>query len=455
MSQIIDQEKMGIASHRCKKGQKLRLPLSYWGFEEADGGLVLGSHSIVDLANRFGTPFYLFPEDRLRANARSAFETVRRIMPYADIFYSLKTNPHPRVFEILREEGLGAEAISSRELRNASAAGFSAERMALNGPGKKDSDLRLASILGVLVHVDSASEARSLARIAKELKKPVRAGVRIKPDVFESQPSGALRAVEREDVFGLDPSGKGFGDVVSTLSEAEGISLLSLSAHIGTGIVSAEPYRRLAKRLDEVRREISSRGIDIPILDIGGGFAVCSEVRYPSGASNFLEAGDRIEVPPPEEIDSFSEVCDAISSELALDPPITLIMEPGRLLVSDAFHLVARVIRLKEERGVRFAILDAGRVQNALFVSRGYHEILHAGAPRGASDGPYTLVGPLCAKLDTFAWSLPMPRLSEGDVVVVLDVGAYNMSAQSRWSFDPAPVVALQGGEAHFLEGKV
>jgi diaminopimelate decarboxylase len=430
----------------------MRLPLSHWGLEETAGGLRLGPHSIVELADKFGTPFYLFEEERLRANARAALETAHRTLPYADIFYSLKTNPHPRVFEILREEGLGAEAISSRELRNAFAAGFDAERMVLNGPGKTDADLHLASTSGVLIQVDSASEARALARIAKKLKKPVQAGIRIKPGVFESQALGIMRWGVRGDVFGLDPAGKEFKEAVNTLSKAEGVRLVSLSAHIGTGIIIAEPYRRMARKMVEVRRELSSEGIDISILDIGGGFAVRSEVRYQESAFNTRFVGEPIEVPPPEEIASFSEVCEAISSELTADPPSSLLMEPGRLLVSDAFHLVTRVTRLKEEGGVRFAILDSGRFQNAFFVAWGHHEILHAGAPCGAGDGPYTLVGPLCAGIDVFARSRTMPRLSEGDVIIVMDLGAYNLSAQSRWAFDPAPVVALQGGEAHLLE---
>ncbi len=451
---MINKGKEGPAGSHYQKDQTLRLPLEHWGFEESAQGLQLGSLSIVNLANRMGTPFYLFDEGRLRRNARATLDTVRQIIPHADLFYSLKTNGLSRVLEILKEEGFGAEAISISELQNAEAAGFAKERMILNGPGKSDHALRLAARWGVLVQVESLSEARALVRIAGESPGLVRAGVRINPDVFESRSLATLRMGSKRSQFGLDPAGNGFRETIRTLSETRGIRLESLSANIGTGIVNAEVFRELARELAAVRQALRSEGIEIPILNLGGGYPVSSEVRYPEGAFDTLEAGEPIEVPPPKEIASFAEICQAIGEEIANNPPPGFFMEPGRLLVSDAFHLVTRVNRIKEEGDIRFAILDASRIQNALFVGRGYHEIIHAGTPRGPANGPYTLVGPLCADFDIYARSRVMPLLSENDVVVVLDVGAYNLSAQSRWSFPPAPVVALRAGEALMLEGR-
>lgn len=147
----------------------LRLPPSHWGLDTAEGGLQIGSLAIGNLATRFGTPFYLLIEDRLRLNARRAFASVSNFLPGGDLFYSVKTNPCRRVLEILQREGLGAEVISHREIREVRACSFLPERTIFNGPAKSDEDLALAARLNLLIQVDSPSEARSLVRIASQV----------------------------------------------------------------------------------------------------------------------------------------------------------------------------------------------------------------------------------------------------------------------------------------------
>ena len=111
-----------------------RLPLDYWGFAAGPDGLALGGHALSDLARRFGTPFYAFDEARLRRNIRAAREAASTHL-HARLHYSFKTNPVPRVAAIAREEGLGAEVISQRELLAALAAGFNPAHVIFNGPG--------------------------------------------------------------------------------------------------------------------------------------------------------------------------------------------------------------------------------------------------------------------------------------------------------------------------------
>jgi diaminopimelate decarboxylase len=422
-----------------------RLPLVHWGLRVGARGLQAGSRSLADIADRHGTPFYLFDEERLRTNARRATDDARSVLPGSQLLYSLKTNPHKRVMEILVEEGLGAEAISANELRAALDAGVSPSRMVLNGPGKSDEDLSLAIQQDVLVQVESASEAASLASLASLAKRTARAGIRVNPDVFEEAAPQGVRMGSRGSVFGMAPEGREFANATSILSEAPFIRLESLSAHIGTGIISSEPFRRLARTMVAVLETLADRGIRIPVLDLGGGFPVVSECRYSVGSIDELGSGGRHAVPEPGEIASFRQICEAVASEVGGAPPVTCVLEPGRLLVSDAFHLVTRVIRIKEESGTRFAIVDAGRVQNALFVGRGYHEIIHVGGPNDPAGSEVTITGPLCADFDVFVSGLRLPELTEGDLLAVLDVGAYNLSAQSSWSFEPAHVIGVPG----------
>ena len=418
----------------------VRLPLDHWGLRAGEQGLQLGSVSISDLADRLGTPFYLFDEERLRANARQARDAVAEAGLSAELYYSLKTNPHRRVLEILCEEGLGAEVISSRELETALGVGYQADRIVFNGPGKSDRDLELAVESGVLVHTESASEAADLARIVESSGKAVRTGVRVNPDVFDDTAPNGLRMGRRGSVFGLDPAGPGFREAIRTLDQCPETRLISLSAHIGTGITTTEPFRHLAHALVAVQRQLANDGVAIDLLDFGGGFAVSSEVRHGHGAFDSLLAPDEmVQTPPPEAIATFADCCSVIAVALS-DTGSACLFEPGRLLVSDTFHLVTRVIRVKEEAGTCFAVLDAGRVQNALFVGRGFHEIVLVNDPYRPRRRPWTLAGPLCADFDVFASDRMLPDFAEGDLVAVLDVGAYNLSAQSSWSFDPAPV---------------
>ena len=429
-----------------------RLPLDHWGFRVGPAGLAAGGRLLDDLARRHGTPFYLFDNARLRANARRATEDARNALPGSQLLYSLKTNPHPPVMRILRDEGLGAEAISTGEVRAALEARVPTSRIVLNGPGKSDDLLSLAVQHDLLVHVESASEAGTLVALAARAGRPTRAGLRVNPDIFDEAAPRGVRMGSRHSVFGMAPEGKEFARAVSVLAESPLIRLVSLSAHIGTSITRTEPFRRLARTMVSIRDSLAENGIRISALDLGGGFPVISECRYQHGGFEELGSGGREAVPEPGEIASFREICEAVAAEMEASPPVTCLFEPGRLLVSDAFHLVTRVIRTKEERCTRFAIDDAGRIQNALFVGRGYHEIIHVGRPNEAAAFEVTITGPLCADFDVFASAIRLPELQEGDLLAVLDVGAYNLSAQSRWSFEPAPVVTLanEKGERDF-----
>jgi diaminopimelate decarboxylase len=427
-----------MSTARLRSTPPVRLPLEHWGLSMRRGEIHAGGLNLNRLANRLGTPFYLFDEGRLRRNLRAALQTAQASLADCELLCSVKTNPYPRVLEMAREEGLGAEVISPAELGAARRARVPGSQTVFNGPGKTRDDLARAIRRGALIHVESASEAEDLARLSRASRQPVRAGIRVNPGIFERRAPASLRMGKQTAAFGLDPSGRGFRRAVEVLCGARHVELQSLSAHIGTGITTTKPFRLLAETLLGVRGALARRGIAVSALDFGGGYAVSSEVRYSEGPSN--RAAGASAVPAPSAIATFADICEVFAATIGADS-VRCLLEPGRLLVSDAFHLITRVVRIKVERGVRFAIVDASRVQNAIFVGRGYHEMVPL-RPR-AGLRPYTVVGPLCANFDVYCRDRRFPALSEGDVLAVLDVGAYNLSAQSQWSFEPAPVVTL------------
>lgn len=434
---------MQVDKHIPGRSPAHRLPLSHWGFEYGSDGLQYGRHSIPDLVKKHGTPFYLFMEQRLRCNTRNAREIARNLLPGSELYYSVKTNGHPGVLRIIHEENLGAEVISRLELDSVRATGFPGSRIIFNGPGKADSELREAVQAGIHINVESLEEARALCRIAGEEQTAASAGVRINLDVFGVPVQGDMRMVGAESVFGMDPRSPDFRTAVRCLTHSAWVRFHALSAHSGTGNIDTTPYRELASKMVSVQTELASDDYAIDTFDLGGGFSVASEVRYPESVFDSFVITEPERIPSPTEIATFEQCCRAVANELKDCPPVSIIFEPGRLLISDAFHLVTRVVRLKSQHDTRFAILDASRIQNALFVGRGYHEIIHVRDPMGEPRFPYTLVGPLCAGFDVFARDRHLPGLQEGAPVLVCDVGAYNLSAQSNWSFKKAPVVPV------------
>ncbi len=421
-----------------------RLPLSHWSFESTPQGITLHGHSIKQVARELGTPFYLLDELRLRQNARAAQQTIARHFRSAGLFYSFKTNSHPRVVDGVRSQSIGAEVISVRELSHAVRAGFSGERIIFNGPGKSASDLAAGIDRGALIQVESIEEAADLVALSAQRERRVRAGIRVCPNIFDDRTHTTLHMGSAQTVFGIPPGSDLFADTARLLDQAPLVDLVSLSAHIGTGIIRVDPYGALLELLLDLRKSLVQQGIGISTLNLGGGYAVSSEVRYPTDIFDDSRRNADHLLPAPNEIATFEEICSHLARRLPADDELSVFMEPGRLLVSDACHLITRVVRTKQQGDSKYAILDASRFQNAMFVGRGFHQIVNLSKPDDPPDGPWNIVGPLCAGFDGYAHSRTMPRFEVGDVVMILDVGAYNLQAQSDWSFAPAPLVSVR-----------
>ena len=362
-------------------------------------------------ARRHATPFYLFDPEALARAARAWRDVVRDASPAA-VFYPYKCNRSREAVARLARERLGAEVTTAEDFRLAWKLGVPAGAIVVQGPAKTGELLDAAISAGALLVADGPEDAEAILARARASSAAPRYLLRLAP-----------RAATREQ----RPFGMAAKDLVAAASEIarrRAPAPLGLAFHLGTGIASAEPYlRALAETADVARalERVQEFRTD-PILDLGGGFAATEESRLdakarPLGTAR-APAGHAARL--------------AREARRLLGSRTTVLFEPGRALVSGAFHLVARVVRVRE--GPRPTVyLDASRASHAFFAGRGDHPI--AALPRRAGRARRaTLAGPLGVELDVFARDLALLPVRTGDLVVIGSVGAYNQNAASGWA---------------------
>jgi diaminopimelate decarboxylase len=390
-----------------------------------------------ELAATFGTPLYVYELDRVAA----AYRDLRNSLPPGVIiYYSLKANPHPDIVRALRETerrpACRAEVSSVGELAAALEAGFAARECLYTGPGKTESELTTAIAHGVrLFSVESLTDLERAGNIALRLGCVIDCLLRI--NSLSSASATSIRMMGKPSQFGID-------------SETLGVQLPMLRAVPGTRLVGAHFYsqsnaRDEASLLSELAQSVAAAarlemvfGLPMQILDIGGGFAAPYAVpgEHPVYRRMRHELGDVLDTNFPHWRSGMPQV----------------ICESGRYLVADCGEMVSSVVNVKESRGSRFVILDAGI--NMLGGMAGLGRLMplavkpdDSGLPDDAEAA--TLVGPLCTPGDVLSRSVRLNGLKAGDIVTVPNVGAYGLTASLLMFLSrPAPhEVVLRGGE--------
>jgi diaminopimelate decarboxylase len=422
---------------------------SHWGAEVTpEGDLSLGGCRLADVAARFGTPLQVVHEDRLVANARRFRESFATICPRLEFGFSYKTNPLPGALRILHAQGLCAEVISHFELWLALRLGVPPERIVFNGPGKPDESLRLAAARGVkIVNLDNVDEAARLQHFAKESGRRQAVGLRIVTSVGWSAQFGVpLRQGAALAAF----------DAMATHDH---LVPRGLHLHLGTGIKNVAVY---AQAVDEAfafaKLLKATRGVDIDFFDLGGGFGVPTVGPLTAMDERLLAAGYPA---APVDVDAtppLAVYAEAIGARLrahfgaGADIP-TIFFEPGRAVSSSAQTLLLRVLAVKPgPRDSRIVILDGG---HNLALPTGYemHELLPVAGLRRAADTVQHFYGPLCHPSDIVARGRRLPVLRAGDVVAVMDAGAYFIPNQMNFSNPRSAAVIVKDGTARLTRG--
>lgn len=400
----------------------------------------LGGVDPEDLASTYGTPCYVYDlgvVDRQVAGLRAA------LPPRAELAYAVKANPALAVVTHLGGLGLGTDVASGGELATALRAGIPPDRIVMTGPGKRDVELASAVRVGIrAVTVESPGELSRLERIAADAE--VRQPVMLRAAVTEDA------RLERVRLVGDDGAGK-FGmdaaDLVAAGRQAAAsphLELLGLHAFGASNVLDASAIvahvaatGRLARRLAE------GTGTPVRIVDAGGGLGIPYEVQDESIDLVGLRSG-----------------LAAIAADWAADPWLAsavLLLEPGRFLVAPAGAYLARVVDVKTVSGNVVAILDGG-VHHVLRPALvGQEHRVRALGPAVGRAVPVTVAGPLCSGLDVLASAAVMPVPRVGDLVAVLDVGAYGFTeSMPLFLSHPVPAeVVVAGGRSALIRPRL
>jgi diaminopimelate decarboxylase len=422
-----------------------------WGLEtDGSGRLAWDGCPLEDLARRFGTPLHVVSRSRLEANYRGFRDAFAARYPRVEIAYSYKTNPLPGVIRALHECGAAAEVISHFELWLALELGVAPERIIFNGPAKTPAALDLAVRRGIkLINIDGAAEIRQIDERAAHYGRKQRVGVRI------------VTSVGWSSQFGFSIADGAAMEAFRQIQACRHLEPCALHLHLGSGLHDARIYFQASREaVGFALRLRAELGVAIEHLDLGGGFNVPT-VRQLSGLDQkFLDHGFPIRPPRAAETPTPVEFAAGIVSLLEELLPRgdgrlpELILEPGRAITSGAQCLLLSVLALKPgDRRERYAIVDGGK---NLTVPLGYeyHELFAAGRMNGTPPGRYTVFGPLCHPHDIVARHRDLPGLEVGDVLAVMDAGAYFIPNQMNFSNPRAAAVMITGGVPKVIRGQ-
>lgn len=431
-------------------GSKHNLDTQLWDMNvSADGKLTTSGCDLSQLARDYGTPLYVVDGNRLARNYQEFVDAFRAWYPRVEIGYSYKTNPLPEVIRAIHQMGGYAEVISHFELWLAIELGVPPEKIIFNGPAKTEAALEMAVAYDVgIINIDSENEIETIARLARKHGRRQKVGVRVVTSVGWASQFGvplaggrALAAYEHLSAFlELDPCG--------------------IHIHLGTGIRDIGAYCKAIGEVMDFAVELkSSLGIELRVLDFGGGFGIPTVHNYSFWDNKLLLNGY-----PPRLIDiktclPLEKYASAIFSMLNgyfethswLKP--TIFFEPGRAISSSAQSLLLSVLNIKPGAGDKnFAIVDGGK---NITVPLGYehHEVFAAARMHEKyADKAYNIAGPLCYPQDILFKEKKFPELRRGDILAVMDAGAYFVPNQQNFSNPrPAAIYIDEQGQVRLI----
>ena len=410
--------------------------------ERNEGGeLCFAGMALSPLAEKYGTPLYLYDEERIRHNCRTYLSAVREgFGESARVMYASKAASFKRLYEIVKEEGLGVDVVSCGEIYTAALAGFPLENSYFHSNNKTDEDIEFAISKGVgYFVVDNAEELFAIEEIAAKHERKQKIMLRITPGIDPH--TYAAVATGKVD--------SKFGSAIET-GQAESITALALTfphielcgfhCHVGSQIFDADVYLATSRVMLSFVADMERRlGFITKDLDIGGGLGV----RY-------VESQPILNI--KETILTVAREMKVTAKELGISLP-RISLEPGRSIVADAGLTLYTVGTVKRIPGYKsYVSVDGGMTDNPRFALYGSpYTILPVHAEVGENGESCSVVGRCCESGDILQENVPMrPDVKRGDLLACLTTGAYHYSMASNYNRIPRPpVVMLKDGESY------
>jgi diaminopimelate decarboxylase len=419
-----------------------------WSLEQDERGLSWEGVSLAELAATQGSPLHVVNARRLKENF-DAFQNARTPSGRScEIYYSYKTNPVPGVLSLLHGYGAGAEVISPYELWLARKLGVPPERILYNGPAKSDASLEQAINEGLgLINLNHREELPRVVSIARRLGKRPRVGVRVavvggwSGQFGESLQTGAALEAFRE------------------AQQSDALNVVALHAHRGLLIRTAAELDGFLDAVlaftDVLHAEL---GLSLEVLDLGGSLAIPTVQGLSAVERRLNRTFQRpVEAPDVTATLSIADYTQRLLARVeahfdkAKRPCPRIALEPGRALTGNTQLLLARVLGVKGESDERpYAVLDAG-IHLAESVQYDFHQLFCASRPDAAAERSYALAGPICSPGDVTYPAARLPRLREGDVLAIMDSGAYFVPTSTTFSFPRPAIVIVEEGKTRVV----
>ncbi len=393
-------------------------------FAYRDGYYYAEDVAIRHIADAVGTPFYCYSRAAIEARYDAFTDALKDFD--ALICYAVKANSNQALIGLLAARGAGADVVSEGEMRRALAAGIPASKIVYSGVAKTVREIEFALQQNIRqFNVESEQELRAISAAATRLNKTARVAFRINPDV-DAGTHEKISTGKSENKFGI-----GIDIAKMAYDEARklpGIEVCGVDLHIGSQIMTLEPFAAAFSRIAELTQELRDAGHTISTIDLGGGLGV----NYDDVNDNAPTAND------------YAQVAAETIGHLDCD----IIVEPGRLLVGNAGVLVGNVIYTKTNGASKFLIIDAAMndfLRPSMY--NAYHTIV-GGRQSNAPEELYDVVGPVCETGDTFARKRKLPAQEAGDLIIIEGTGAYGSVMASTYNTRPlVPEVLVDGDE--------
>ena len=391
--------------------------------------LDIGGADAVDIAEEFGTPTYVIDENRIRDNYNRFYSAFSKYYSDFKVFYACKANTNLAVMKILESEGCGIDAVSPGEVHISKKVGFSGDRILFTGNNITNDELKYVHDEGVVLNIDSVSALNRLSKMINP--EGVKISFRVNPMVGAGHHDHCITGGVMSK-FGIMES-----EAVEVYQKAKelGFEPVGMHSHIGSGILDPEPFKlAIESTMDIAGKVHQDAGIDFEFVDFGGGVGI----PY-TPEENIVD------------LDKFAEVNIGVFKEKLEEYDMnnpTMYLEPGRYLVGDASVLLVTVNSLKQSYR-KFIGVDAGfhtLLRPAMYES--YHHIVNASKMDAEDTQTVDIAGNVCESGDLFARDRPMPDVEEGDVLGILNAGAYGFTMSSNYNSRPlASEILVTDGE--------